>query len=75
MGGWWERGCRQDMGAYRFLSKIKLRPPVETEWLLNCRVSMPTLYVKNKKTEDSLCLKESEKIYLGRSSRVFLLDF
>ena len=53
------------MGVYRFLSKIKLRPPVETEWSLNCRASMPTLYVKNKKAEDSLLSQGKRKIYLG----------
>ena len=60
---------------YRFLSKIKLRPPIETVWSLNFRASTPTLYVKNKMAEASLLpQKEGKKFFLGHS-RVFLLDF
>ena len=59
----------------RFLSKIKLRPPIETVWSLNFRASTPTLYVKNKMAEASLLpQKEGKKFFLGHS-RVFLLDF
>ena len=59
----------------RFLSKIKLRPPIETVWSLNFRASTPTLYVKNKMAEASLLpKKEGKKFFLGHS-RVFLLDF
>ena len=53
---------------YRFLSKMKLHPPIETVWSLNFRVSTPTLYVKNKMAEASLL---PQKIFLGHS-RVFL---
>ena len=59
----------------RFLSKIKLCPPMEIVWLLNFRASTPMLYVKNKMAEASLLpKKEGKKIFLSHS-RVFLLDF
>ena len=60
---------------YRFLTKIKLRPPIETVWSLNFRASTSTLYVKNKMAEASLSAqKRRKKIFLSHS-RVFLLDF
>ena len=44
---------------YRVLSKIKLRPPIEIEWLLNFRAS--TLYVKNKMAEASILSQRKNK--------------
>ena len=60
---------------YRFLTKIKLRPPIETVWSLNFRASMSTLYVKNKMAETSLLPKKEGKKFFLSHSRVFLLDF
>ena len=71
----WEKLKIRTLKKYRFLSKIKLHPPIETVWSLNFRISMPTLYVKNKMAEASLLPKtEGKKFFLGHS-RVFLLDF
>ena len=80
----WEKLKIRTLKKYRFSSKIKLHPPIETVWLLNFRASTPMLYVKNKMAEASvknkmaeaslLPPKEGKKFFLGHS-RVFLLDF
>ena len=51
---------------YRFSSKIKLHPPIETVWSLNFRASIPTLYVKNKMAEASLLPPNKGKKILSR---------
>ena len=71
----WEKLKIRTLKKFRFLSKIKLRPPIETVRSLNFWASTPTLYVRNKMAEASLLpQKEGKKIFLGHS-RVFLLDF
>ena len=71
----WDKFKIRTLKKYRFLSKIKLRPPIETVWSLNFRASMPMLYVKHKMVEASLLpKKEGKKFFLGHS-KVFLLDF
>ena len=71
----WDKVKIRTLKKHRFLSKIKLHPPIETVWSLNFRASTPTLYVKNKMAEASLLpQKDGGKFFLGHS-RVFLLDF
>ena len=59
----WEKLKIRMLQIYRFLSKIKLRPPIETVWSLNFRASMPTLYVKNKMAEASLLPKKEKNSF------------
>ena len=54
----WDKFKIRTLKKYRFLSKIKLHPPIETVWSLNFRASMPKLYVKNKMAEASLLPKK-----------------
>ena len=61
----WEKLIIKMLKKYRFLSKIKLCPPIETVLSLNFRASMPTLYVKNKMAEASLLPKRRKKFFLG----------
>ena len=71
----WDKFKIRTLQKYRFLSEIKLHPPIETVWSLNFRASMPTLDVKNKMAEASLLpKKEGKKFFLGHS-RALLLDF
>ena len=66
----WEKLKIRTLKKYRFLSKIKLRPSIETVWSLNFWASTPTLYVKNKMAETSLRLASAQKrvifIYICR---------
>ena len=56
----WEKLKKRTPQKYRFLSKIKLRPPIKIVWMLNFRASTPTLYVKNKMAEASLLPQNSQ---------------
>ena len=57
----WEKLKIRTLKKYRFVSKIKLRPPIETVWSLNFRASTTTLYVKNKMAEASLLPQKEGK--------------
>ena len=56
----WEKLKIRMLKKFRFLSNIKLLPPIETVWSLNFRASTPTLYVKNKMAEASLLPKKEK---------------
>ena len=62
----WDKFKIRTLKKYRFLSKIKLHPPIETVRSLNFRASTPTLYVKNKMAEASLLPQKEGKKILSR---------
>ena len=71
----WEKLKITTLQKNRFLSKIKLLPPIETVWSLYFRASTPTLYVKNKMAEASLLpKKEGKKFFLGHSRVRFFIS-